>query len=125
MKEPIIGDIHRNKELAFTWGQVTWMEDQYTTPHGKQAFGVVRILPGCGNPLHFHSTCEEANYIIEGKAECHVGDQVYPMEGGSYISIPAGLPHTLINTGDTELYVVVTFDTIHRESVSLGSDELA
>ena len=92
MKQPIIGDMQKNKELQFSWGRVTWMEDRQTTPHGKQAFGVVHIQPGCSNPLHYHDNCEEANYIIEGRAECRVADKVYYREDGAISAFLQVLP---------------------------------
>lgn len=125
MRNAIYGDLQTNKKLSFSWGEVTWLEDKASTPQGRQAFGVVRIKPGKNNPLHYHANCEEGNYIMQGQGRCIAGDETYDLGAGGYIAIPAGIPHTLANVGEQDLHVVVTFSSIDRESISLGSDELA
>ncbi len=70
-------------------------------PPGKRAF-----------PFHNHHVNEEMFFIIEGKGEVRIGENVYPIRPGDIIACPAGgeeTAHQIINTGQSELkYLAVS-----------------
>lgn len=49
--------------------------------------------PGFGPPLHIHHDAAEAFYVLEGEYRIFVGDQDWSCPAGSFIYIPAGVPH--------------------------------
>src|SRR3712207_6755014 len=54
--------------------------------------------PGAGVGLHRHAF-DEWHFIIEGRYECQVGDEVRPLAPGEMMFAPGGTPHRLTNLG--------------------------
>jgi mannose-6-phosphate isomerase-like protein (cupin superfamily) len=46
---------------------------------------------------------DEVIVVQEGRATCIEGDQQREVKAGDIIVIPAGTPHTFVNSGDTPL----------------------
>jgi mannose-6-phosphate isomerase-like protein (cupin superfamily) len=60
--------------------------------------GVVSVLeasepPGFGPPLHIHHDAAEAFYVLEGEYVMFLGEREVVCPVGSFIFVPAGLPH--------------------------------
>jgi mannose-6-phosphate isomerase-like protein (cupin superfamily) len=60
--------------------------------------GVVSVLeasepPGFGPPLHIHHDAAEAFYVLEGEYVMFLGEREVVCPAGSFIFVPAGLPH--------------------------------
>lgn len=70
-------------------------------PPGKRAF-----------PLHSHQGNEEMIFVLEGAGEVCIGEAVYPIRQGDFVSMLAGgrdTAHQVINTGSIELkYLAVS-----------------
>ena len=49
--------------------------------------------PGFGPSLHVHRNAAEAFYVLEGEYIIFLGDRQEACPAGSFIFIPAGLPH--------------------------------
>ncbi len=49
--------------------------------------------PGFGPPLHIHHDAAEAFYVLEGEYIIFLDDREAPCPAGSFIFIPAGIPH--------------------------------
>ncbi|SRR6266511_1493085 len=49
--------------------------------------------PGFGPPMHIHRETAEAFYVLAGDYLFFVNDEKYPCPAGSFIFIPAGVPH--------------------------------
>jgi mannose-6-phosphate isomerase-like protein (cupin superfamily) len=49
--------------------------------------------PGFGPPLHIHHDAAEAFFVVSGEYRIFVGDDDWVCPAGSFIYIPAGLPH--------------------------------
>jgi quercetin dioxygenase-like cupin family protein len=49
--------------------------------------------PGFGPPMHIHRKAAEAFYVVSGEYFIFVNDQEYACPAGSFIFIPAGVPH--------------------------------
>ena len=59
------------------------------------AFTLLEALepPGFGPPLHIHRNAAEAFYVLEGEYHIFLADREEVCPAGSFIYIPAGLPH--------------------------------
>ena len=55
--------------------------------------------PGGGMPKHTN-TVEHEQYVLAGRAQIGIGDDVVHVEPGSVIYIPAGTPHWYAVEGD-------------------------
>jgi mannose-6-phosphate isomerase-like protein (cupin superfamily) len=60
--------------------------------------GVISVLeaeepPGFGPPIHVHHDAAEAFYVLAGEYVMYVDGQAYDCPAGSFIFIPAGVPH--------------------------------
>jgi len=49
--------------------------------------------PGFGPPMHVHRAAAEAFYVLAGEYLIFVNDEEYACPAGSFIFIPAGVPH--------------------------------
>lgn len=49
--------------------------------------------PGFGPPLHIHHDAAEAFYVLEGEYNIFLDGREFLCPAGSFIFIPAGLPH--------------------------------
>ena len=57
------------------------------------------MQPGGGMPLHTN-TVEHEQYVLAGQARIGIGNQVYEVQQGDVVFIPAGVPHFYENTGE-------------------------
>jgi mannose-6-phosphate isomerase-like protein (cupin superfamily) len=65
---------------------------------GEQTDGAFTLLeadepPGFGPPLHIHHDAAEAFYVLEGEYVIFLEDAEEVCPAGSFIFIPAGVPH--------------------------------
>ncbi len=63
---------------------------------GAQALGCAWYEQAPGRtafPRHFHTTNEEALFVLEGQGEVTIGDRVVPVEAGDFVSFPVGPEH--------------------------------
>jgi quercetin dioxygenase-like cupin family protein len=49
--------------------------------------------PGFGPPMHIHRDAAEAFYVVSGEYVIFVRDEQFTCPAGSFIYIPAGVPH--------------------------------
>ncbi len=63
---------------------------------------MLEVEPGGNTPKHTHPY-EHENYILEGRGEVLIGEQVYELKPGYVILVPPGVLHQYRNTGDTLL----------------------
>ena len=92
------------------------------TPHGSEIRPLVdrttsnidlcslaeEILPvGAAVGSHHHLKTEEIYYILEGRGRMRVGDEVREVEAGDAIFIPRRATHTLENSGDDPLRLLL------------------
>lgn len=57
------------------------------------------MRPGGGMPKHTN-TVEHEQYVLTGRARIGIGDDVYDVERGDVVFIPAGAPHWYEVRGD-------------------------
>ena len=57
------------------------------------------MKPGGGMPVHTN-TVEHEQYVLGGRARIGIGEQVYEVQPGDVVFIPAGAHHFYENIGD-------------------------
>jgi len=65
-----------------------------------------RVAPGSEIATHTHETETELVYVLAGTAAMTVGKDTFPLKAGSGQLIPSGMPHSLKNTGDTDVEII-------------------
>ncbi len=73
---------------------------------------ITDVLPGevC-NPGHIHTECEEVIFILSGKGEIKIGQEVFPMKPGDAIYLPTGVGHLIRNTGKEVMRMACSFSS--------------
>lgn len=61
----------------------------------EQAFSLLEAEepPNFGPPMHIHHDAAEAFYVISGEYVIFIEDDEYVCPAGSFVYIPAGVPH--------------------------------
>jgi quercetin dioxygenase-like cupin family protein len=85
-----------------TWALGSLFEQLATGTDTAGAFGLTRVTQPAGGatPVHIHTREAEAFYLLEGTMRYRAGDQDYDLGPGSFIYLPAGIPHAFRVTGD-------------------------
>ena len=68
--------------------------------------------PQGGPPLHTHDS-EEAHVLYEGTVTYQIGDDRFTVSGPYVARVPAGVPHTFINSGNQNFNLTCAFPTKH------------
>jgi quercetin dioxygenase-like cupin family protein len=106
----------------FPWGTLQWVCNEKLAPGAQQTLGLATILPGHGNPLHFHPNCEEVLYVLSGCGTHSSEDQTIELKPGTTLCIPAGIKHKLTNTGREPLKTLISFSSGDRKTVFLETN---
>lgn len=102
-----------------SWGSLQWLCNARLSPGAQQTFGVCQILPGQGNPLHYHPNCEELLYVLSGNGRHLLDAEWVDLRRGTLIRVPMGMKHKLVNEGSEVLTCVIAFSSGARETVFL------
>lgn len=97
------------------------MGDEY----GFEALSLIitETHPGGGPSLHVHDV-EEAHVLLEGSAQYRVGEETFTVQAPYIARVPAGMPHTFINVGDSPFNLVAVFASKHPDSKRVGPNPL-
>jgi mannose-6-phosphate isomerase-like protein (cupin superfamily) len=87
------------------------------------SFILTNTHPHGGPPLHTHET-EEAHILHEGSIQYTMDGQVFSAQAPYVIRIPAGVPHTFINTTDKPLHLSAVFPSNRISYKELGRNPL-
>ena len=72
----------------------------------KLGYNVTVVAPGKrAFPFHNHRVNEEMFFILEGKGQIRIGEDIHPVKAGDFICCPPGgrdMAHQLINTSQSE-----------------------
>jgi mannose-6-phosphate isomerase-like protein (cupin superfamily) len=92
------------------------------TPHGSEIRPLIdrttasilqcslaeEVLPaGKSVQPHYHTETEEVYYILQGAGRMTVGSEVRAVAAGDAVFIPRGSIHTLENTGETPMTILL------------------
>lgn len=87
------------------------------------SFILTETAPGGGPPIHRH-TSEEAHVLFEGRMTYWMGGERHSVEGPYVVRIPAGMPHTFVNSGDSMLHLAAVFASARYDFEQLGDNPL-
>ncbi len=111
-----LGDVAIDK---VPWGTLQWFANAKLMPGAQQTLGFCHLLPGKGNPLHYHPDCEEILHVVHGFGKHSLDDQWVALQAGSTIRIPAGVKHKLVNESSETMIVWMCFSSGDRQTVFL------
>ena len=104
----------KQKRIDESWGNLLWLASKEIGNASGLTLGRVIIEPGQANPRHCHPACEEIIYVLSGRLDHTLGDEVFAMEAGDVLAIPAGVYHNATNTGDEAVDVIVAYSDGER-----------
>ena len=107
---PVFKSKDINSKKLFT-GVLMKKGIDYETGSKSVTLGEIKLSKGCGLPFHTH-TVEDCMYIVEGKGEMYIDEEIYPIEAGDQILVPAGTKHKIKNTGKNPLVLVFTYPSV-------------
>jgi mannose-6-phosphate isomerase-like protein (cupin superfamily) len=87
------------------------------------SFIITETHPGGGPGLHVHDT-EEAHVLLEGSAQYQIGDKTFTVLAPYVARVPAGVPHTFINSGSKQFNLIAVFASKHPNTKRIGPNPL-
>jgi mannose-6-phosphate isomerase-like protein (cupin superfamily) len=81
--------------------------DRTTSPVTQCSLAEELLPPGAAVTPHHHEELEEIYYILEGAGLMTIGDETQPVGTGDAIYIPRNRRHTLTNTGQTTMRLLL------------------
>jgi len=82
------------------WGKLRWMSHPPSTGAKNLTVIEVNITPGKGHDFHKHPDQEEVIYVISGKVEQWLDQEMRILGPGDSVFIGAGVVHASFNAGD-------------------------
>jgi quercetin dioxygenase-like cupin family protein len=84
--------------------------------------------PGGGPPPHVHTGEDEFFYVLDGRFEIRIGDELHAVGPGAFAYVPRGTVHNFRNVADAESRILVGFtpggmDGFFRESGVPAADD--
>ena len=79
-----------------------------STEAKKAMLGISTFTPGTDTPQKVH-TEEEFCYVLSGHGRITVGDEYLEYGPGSFVHIPAGVPHGVANPGPEDVLMIFGF----------------
>lgn len=71
-----------------------------TESDGTMGMALITQPPGTATPLHVHHREAEAFYLLEGSMTYRAGEELFRLEPGGFIYLPAEVPHAFRITGN-------------------------
>ena len=87
--------------------QIRPLVDRTNSPITKCSLAEEVLPPGASVGAHHHETTEEIYYILSGTGVMTIGDERRAVGAGDAIFIPIGSVHTLTNTGDVAMTLLL------------------
>jgi mannose-6-phosphate isomerase-like protein (cupin superfamily) len=81
--------------------------DRTTSPITQCSLAEETLPPGAAVTAHHHEVLEEIYYILEGSGMMTISEEQRAVGAGDAIYIPRHHRHTLCNTGDVPMRVVL------------------
>ena len=81
---------------------------------GERTGGALVLLenlvpPGGGPPPHAHTREDEFLYVLAGRLDVTIGDQLHALAPGGFAYVPRGTVHTFSNAGATTSRILIGF----------------
>lgn len=81
--------------------------DRTTSPVTQCSLAEETLPPGKSVTPHHHQVLEEIYYILSGSGVMTIGDESQAVSAGDAIYIPKHHQHTLTNTGDEDMTILL------------------
>jgi quercetin dioxygenase-like cupin family protein len=112
--------VYRNQEAESAkvfqdWGSLSWLASKQVGNAEGLTLGRVVIKKGESNPQHCHPTVEVVLYLLKGKLEHALGDEVFTLEPGDVLTIPAGVLHHAVSVGEEDADMIVVYSSAERD----------
>ena len=104
-------------------GEYDWVMEDGEYGFESLSLIITETHPGGGPPLHTHET-EESHVLLEGKVTYVSGDSTFSAEGPYVLRVPAGVPHTFINQGDSPFNIIAALPSRRISYNELGPNPL-
>lgn len=114
MKKPVVKS-SEIRSVEEEWGSLTWVASGQIGNTDNITLGRVVIKKGYSNPPHCHSGCEEVLYLLRGRLEHTLGDEVFTVEAGDVITLPPGVYHAARSVGDEDAEMIVVYNSATRD----------
>jgi mannose-6-phosphate isomerase-like protein (cupin superfamily) len=88
--------------------------DRSNAPVANHSLAEATLGPGQATVRHHHRLSEEIYYLIEGSGEMELDGERRAVTVGDAVLIPPGARHTIANTGDGLLRLLVTCAPAYR-----------
>jgi len=93
--------------------------------HGAALY-LLKLQPGGLREPHWHPNCWEIDYVVAGKVEMTIVSPDGPMESftlnpGDVAFVPQGYAHSILNTGDCEAVIPITFNSSLPSDIGLST----
>ena len=98
------------------WGKLTWLASRELGNSNTMTFGRVTIPADQTNPRHRHPNCDEILHLLCGRLEHRLGDDLFLLNPGDTISIPAGQWHNARALDGMDAEMVICFSSADRET---------
>lgn len=73
----------------------------------RMLLGMDCLEPGQNQPPHLHAGRDKFYYVIEGQGRFTIGDEEHEGGPGTIAWAPADVTHSVVNTGDTRLVMLI------------------
>ena len=88
----------------------------------------ILTTPGGGPPPHIHTRQDEFWYVLEGRFEIRIGDELHRLGPGGFAYAPHGTVHNFRNTAETPSRILAGFtpggmEGFFRESGRPATDD--
>ena len=108
------GGLRRTEDIVKPWGSECVMHN------GEYSFKVLRINPNQRTSFHRHKLKTETFLVIDGEAGLSYGESLDTLtrkviDNGEFVTIPAGVVHSIQNVGETQL-LLIEAGTHHDEA---------
>jgi quercetin dioxygenase-like cupin family protein len=113
------------RRVQTNWGDLLWLADATIGNAAGLTLGRVTIKAGESNPRHCHPNCEEVLYLMSGKLEHTVGDEVVTLSPGDSLTIPAGMFHNARSIAEVDADMIVAYSEAERGFVLESENEQA
>jgi quercetin dioxygenase-like cupin family protein len=108
------GEGIRTIDLAGT--TVTSKADGTTTGDAFVVAETTLAPGGFEPPLHLHREIAESLYVLDGRLDLQVGDDRRIAVPGTFVSIPAGVPHTMSVAGTEPVRMLMVLSNPARST---------
>lgn len=88
---------------------ITLLADSNTTDGGFTTNRATLKQGVFGTPAHFHTRATEFFFVLEGKLQVLVDEDLHTLEKGDFLAVPPRVPHAFGPAADSDADVLVTF----------------